>query len=77
MKVTQTVQVPITRIRIDRKTGKVISKEVIGHRAMPRTEYLDALVLGLTGMSTEEVCRRIMELHAEKEKPYDGPQDEP
>ncbi len=68
---TETVRVPITRIRIDTKTGKVISKEVIGHREMPRTEYLDALVLGLTGMSTEEVCRRIVELKPDK------PQDKP
>lgn len=77
MKVTEMVRVPITRIRIDRKTGKVISKEVIGHREMPRTEYLDALVLGLTGMSTEEVCKRIMELHAEQEMPDDSSPDKP
>lgn len=50
------------RVRIDRRTGETISREVIETFEMTEDEYTTRLVWALTGKSPEDAARHIREV---------------
>lgn len=55
------MQFEAVSIRIDRKTGKEISRESLGPRTVPDKEACEALTILLTGMTIKECCKKMKE----------------
>lgn len=53
--------VNVLKVKISRETGETISKEVVGTQEVDEDRYNDGLLLMLTGMSKEQLFKKMMQ----------------
>lgn len=50
----------VLKVKISRKTGETISKEIVGTQEVDEDRYYDGILMMMTGMSKERLFEKMM-----------------